>query len=142
MHKVAIKAYILNKQGELLVVKRSDTDSILPGYWELPGGGLEDREKPTEALRREVKEETGLDVVVQYPVHAASLLLENTQQKQALDIFFLCTNKTANQHVSISPEHSGYRWVNKNNVHVTPMTDWMRTILTVIAQHPLVKRTI
>jgi 8-oxo-dGTP diphosphatase len=56
---VVLQAVILDEQGILLAV-RSD----LWG-WELPGGGQECGESPEEGLRREVREETGLDVAVE-----------------------------------------------------------------------------
>src|SRR5688572_12295403 len=34
------------------------------GYWDLPGGFLEQAEHPAEGLRREVREETGLEIEV------------------------------------------------------------------------------
>ncbi|MFY0542926.1 NUDIX domain-containing protein [Brevibacillus sp. H7] len=57
-HIVAVFGYITNHAGEVLIVKtyhRSDT-------WELPGGQVEANETLTEALKREIKEETGIEV--------------------------------------------------------------------------------
>ena len=47
-------------EGRLLLSLRSD----LPG-WELPGGNAEPGERGEEALRREVREETGVEVAVE-----------------------------------------------------------------------------
>lgn len=39
--------------------------------WGLPGGKIENGESPSDALRREVKEETALDVAAQSCIYAA-----------------------------------------------------------------------
>ncbi len=49
---------VIEREGALLLERRSDCDR-----WGLVGGGLEVDETPTQALRREVLEETGLTVV-------------------------------------------------------------------------------
>jgi ADP-ribose pyrophosphatase YjhB (NUDIX family) len=53
-------AIILDEQGRVLLCHRRDLD-----VWNLPGGGVESGELPTEAVIRETKEETGLDVVIE-----------------------------------------------------------------------------
>ena len=52
-----VSAIILTGEG-LLLQRRSDN-----GLWGLPGGGVEPGESVTEAVVREVREETGLEVV-------------------------------------------------------------------------------
>jgi ADP-ribose pyrophosphatase YjhB (NUDIX family) len=52
-------AIIFNDVGELLLERRSDN-----GFWGLPGGAMEIGESLEHAVKREVFEETGLDVTV------------------------------------------------------------------------------
>ena len=47
---------ILNNNNEILVGKRLDHPS---GYWQMPQGGIDQNEKPEEAVWREMQEEIG-----------------------------------------------------------------------------------
>jgi ADP-ribose pyrophosphatase YjhB (NUDIX family) len=55
-------AVIVFPGKRILLVKRATVP--FKGYWALPGGRCEPGESPEEAVVREVKEETGLDIVV------------------------------------------------------------------------------
>src|SRR4051794_19881301 len=56
-HSVSVAAVIINDQGQVLMTQRRDN-----GHWEPPGGVLELDESIIDGLRREVREETGLDI--------------------------------------------------------------------------------
>ena len=59
--QIAVGAIIV-RDRELLMVRRANDPG--KGLWSIPGGRVEGGEYLTEAVRREVKEETGLDVQV------------------------------------------------------------------------------
>jgi 8-oxo-dGTP diphosphatase len=58
-HSVSVAAVVVDDRGRALVIRRRDT-----GAWQLPGGVLELDEQIPDGVRREVREETGLDVAV------------------------------------------------------------------------------
>ena len=51
---------MLERDGRVLLAKRAIEPRL--GYWDLPGGFLEEGEEPLDGLRREFREETGLEV--------------------------------------------------------------------------------
>ena len=54
---------LVDGQGRILLEHRSDDPSIMfPGFWGITGGAAQAGESPEEAARREVAEETGLQV--------------------------------------------------------------------------------
>lgn len=57
----AVGAVIVH-QGKVLLVKRGKEPSR--GYWSIPGGVIELGEKAREAIKREVKEECGIEIEV------------------------------------------------------------------------------
>jgi len=52
---------VLSKRGQWFVQRRP-ASGLLPGLWEFPGGRIERGESPDDAVRRELREETGLGV--------------------------------------------------------------------------------
>lgn len=59
----AARAIIRDEDGKILLIRRRDN-----GKWDLPAGGIELGESITDCLKREVKEETGLEVIEAVPI--------------------------------------------------------------------------
>jgi ADP-ribose pyrophosphatase YjhB (NUDIX family) len=56
---IGIFGILFDKQERVLLCHRTDHD-----LWNLPGGSLESSESPWDGLKREIKEETGLEVEI------------------------------------------------------------------------------
>ncbi len=60
-----VSAYgLLKRDDKMLLCRLSQRVGMNPGYWTLPGGGLDFGEDPEDAVVREFMEETGLTVSV------------------------------------------------------------------------------
>lgn len=65
----AARAVIRNQEGRILFIRRRDN-----GLWAMPAGGQELGESILDCLKREVKEESGLDVIFATPMAIYSQL--------------------------------------------------------------------
>jgi len=108
--RLAVKAFIV-KEGNLLLVKRSDDEVHQPGIWEPPGGRLTLGEDPIRGLKREVLEETGLEIEVLHPFNVRHFVREDGQTVTLM--IFLA--KASEGEVTISSEHSAFEWVGLEN---------------------------
>ena len=61
-YHLTVLGVIRRPDGRFLITKRIQTKAWAPGWWEVSGGAAQAGEKSEEAVRREIKEETGLDV--------------------------------------------------------------------------------
>ena len=107
---ITVKAIVIYHQ-KILILKRVRPSSDGLGYWELPGGGLEYGETPHEALIRELKEETGLDIKIIKPVYTFTAIRPDYQ---TVGIGFLTI--TTNDHVQLSHEHTDYQFVSSTEL--------------------------
>ena len=92
------------------------------GHWDFPKGHIEKGEKEEETVKREIKEETGIEDVeiidgfkewVKY-VFRRSYGLEGEEKKKAPWVFKIVTfylAETKTKEIKISFEHLGYKWL-------------------------------
>lgn len=85
---VEVAVAILLSQGRVWIQPRRTRDS-LAGCWEFPGGKLERGESARDGLKREVREELGLDLA-DHPMQLYGRA-RHSYPEQTVDIrFFLC----------------------------------------------------
>lgn len=73
-YRVSVKGIVINEDGKVLLSLEDN------GKWEILGGGLDHDEDPINCLRREILEETGLEVtsVSDAPLYFITSLREST----------------------------------------------------------------
>lgn len=65
-HIVHISAMVVREDKKFLIIKRLPTEISHPDTWTIPGGKAEEEEHVLQVLKREVGEETGLDIEDRY----------------------------------------------------------------------------
>jgi len=101
----ASKGLILRK-GKALILQRSHYDDTFAGTWEFPGGKLEFGERLEDCLRREIREETRLEVEIERLLYANTFLTH--PWRQVVVVTYLC--RAEEGEVLLSKEHTGYLW--------------------------------
>jgi len=94
---------IIVKNGLLLLLRRKNNP--VKGQWWFPGGRIRKGESLEEALCREVKEETGLDVTACKLVNVYSRLFP---ERHDITIVFLC--KCSGDKVTLNEEHTEHKF--------------------------------
>jgi 8-oxo-dGTP diphosphatase len=140
--KASASGLIVNKSGKFLLIKRSETDDFLPGYFGLPGGGTEFNEHPVEGLKREIAEECGLTVEISHPLTAFSFVMPHEGvEKHTVEIVYLC-KLTKRQKVNLSFEHCGYKWVNFSQIEKVKLNPILKELILNLKAHPLISSQI
>lgn len=108
--RVAAKALISRSSDDLLLVRRSfSTESANSLKYSPPGGTVEPGESLTAALKREMSEETGLDVSVG-DIFGVTEWAVPWRNAYYIGLFFICYLRTAKPVICLSAENSEYIW--------------------------------
>ncbi len=107
--KIAVSAFIV-KENSILILKRRDDETFLPGVWEVPGGGIDQGETIEQGVIRETQEEAGIAATVG-PLFGYFEYVDGYGQK-TVNLNFLCSMKNAQQQVDVSSgEMAGFNWI-------------------------------
>lgn len=112
---------IINKNDEVLLLRRTPGDYWAAGLWAYPGGRPEEGETPQQAAIRETKEETNLDV--------SELQEVKINLDRPVSIFY---TRSYSGDVKIDFEHTDWGWISRGIIenyalapHALELFDWV-----------------
>ncbi len=113
--RIIVVAVIQNSAGAYLVCKKPAQRGVFPGQWAVPGGGIEPGERMLDALRREVREEVGLEIQAIQPLFFKDgeypKLYPDGSRNDVYMIFLLFSCRAASQEVRLGEEFEEFAWV-------------------------------
>jgi len=129
--KVGVNAVIFGPEGQLFLTRRRDD-----GCWELPGGWADVGESPREALRRELWEETGLDVRPRQIIDVHHRLPGDLGQPHtSYHLYFHCTIESGEFQPSDETQECGYfaaaaaiNWHRDHQQMALQAADWYQQV--------------
>jgi ADP-ribose pyrophosphatase len=104
---VGVGAFIVNDRNEFLMLLRAKGSKVEPGTWMIPGGKVDFNEKMEDAVKREIKEEIGVDLEVVEPVRTNDHMLT---EQHWVTTTFLCRIKSGEPRILEPHKHDGIKW--------------------------------
>ncbi len=107
-------------RDRILLVQRAKTQRTGGGMWQLPGGKIAPRERPSDAARREIQEEIGIrlsDGELREITEVADVWLDRRSGQSM--IMHLFAAAVSDDRVRLAPELIGYEWVHLSELFVS-----------------------
>lgn len=121
---LTVRGIIKNGNGEILILKRHPKSRTDPEMWELPGGKVEAGEYFDDALVREIKEETNLDVEIG---DFAEAVQNDYSHKRTVQLIMYLDNVKGD--VKISDEHVGWMWADLEKIKTLEISTSLQKVL-------------
>lgn len=120
--KFATKGIIF-KDNKILLITKSDKEDMNPNTIDIPGGRLEYGEKPEDSLKREIKEETGLEIDIIKPSRCWTFI-KKEENFQLVGVTFYCEFVSGEE--KLSGEHTDFVWVLPEDIINGKYPDWLK----------------
>lgn len=108
---IEVVSAVIVRDGRLLMIQRSPTKSEFPLGWESPGGKVEQGESHHDALRRELKEELGIEAteISKQPIFSRNIYKILSGCKSDFKSAFYVVEKFSGA-IALMENQSGFGW--------------------------------
>jgi 8-oxo-dGTP diphosphatase len=130
---LGVAAVIWNGRGDVLLIRRAKEPR--KGQWSLPGGKLEFGETLIEGVRREVREETGLEVEILGLIDVAETI-RDVEAGAANDHFVLIdySARVISGTAKAASDAAEARWFTRDELDALPLWSEMHRIIALSAE--------
>ena len=97
-------AVIVDNDNKILLLKRGNKASWMPSKWSLVGGTIDKDENPKQAIEREIKEETNLDI------NKFTKSFSIQKNPDSIEHVFACRYDGDPTDIRLNGENSNYGW--------------------------------
>ena len=111
---IDVVAAVVMRNGKYMIARRAP-GKHLAGYWEFPGGKIEEGESPEDSLQREIEEEFGVYAQV------GAYLGENVHDYGDKTVRLMAYEATVVQDIHQSMDHDQIEWVELNQMDDYPL---------------------
>lgn len=119
--RIIVVGVVYNQLDEILICKMPPTRGVFPGQWGLPGGGLEAGETLEMALRRELREEIGIEVTDIQAMFFTDGQYTKTfpggDQQEMYMVFLVFTCRACSEIIKLNAEFERYTWTSTNSMN-------------------------
>jgi 8-oxo-dGTP diphosphatase len=125
--QVGVKALIQNSSGKYLLLRRAKTMiNETETHWDIPGGRIEPEEALQDALRREIIEETSLQIETEPELLTAQDIFVPAAD---LHVVRLTYRLQGDGDVALSHEHQDTKWVTLEEALALNLDPYLREAL-------------
>lgn len=136
---IATKAFI-EHNGKVLILRESSDydDGVQTGKFDVPGGRMNPESGQThiESLKREIHEETGLEVTIKKVFRVIDFFVNPKGEKwHIVCIFFIC--ETQSNDVRLSIDHDHFEWINPQDYEKFPVIENLKDVFKAYLQEKI-----
>lgn len=107
LFQIGVKALITNSEGEILLIQNHK------GYWDIPGGRMDNGESFMDTLARELNEEAGIHSFskpVFFETVLSNITIDTSGGPTGLVLLIYQTNLPVDTEIVLGEEEAEYEW--------------------------------